>query len=231
MLTLTELRQNNNSISFMTDASVHLLKRHVFAIFCTLSKNRQKLNQIGSAFTTQKQARQITARCVMDDHTVWWYRGVLSFRSWQSKSPCNFVQNVGTECSIWICPVLLLLERRRALIFELGWKQTWPNVSPFDLQLRHSISVASLGSVDDIGASSTSIWKSPETHVVKVSMESSESHFTNHYKSILVRLLLFSFCLGWKFTAIWLLSLVTQNLEVAACFSELGMAQLIWQSW
>ena len=64
-------------------------------------------------------------------------------------------------------------------------------------QLRHSISVASLGSVDDIGVSAPNPWKSPETLVVKVSLETTESHHTNHYKSIMVccKLFYYSICM------------------------------------
>lgn len=47
--------------------------------------------------------------------------------------------------------------------------------------LRHSMSMTSLRSGDDV---SVSPWNSPETKVVKVAMETNDSHHTNHYKSI-----------------------------------------------
>ena len=49
--------------------------------------------------------------------------------------------------------------------------------------LRHSMSMTSLRSGDDV---SISPWNSPETKVVKVAMETSDSHYTNYYKCIIV---------------------------------------------
>ena len=52
------------------------------------------------------------------------------------------------------------------------------------LQLRHSVSVGAF-SLDDSDIS-TSPWKSPEQHVVKVYLDTQDSHHSNHYKSIIV---------------------------------------------
>jgi ral guanine nucleotide dissociation stimulator-like 1 len=49
--------------------------------------------------------------------------------------------------------------------------------------LRHSLSMTSLKSSEDLAMSP---WKSPETCVVKVSLETSDSPDTNHYKSVLL---------------------------------------------
>ena len=51
-------------------------------------------------------------------------------------------------------------------------------------QLRHSMSVSALSNIsDDVNSSP---WKSPESLVVRVVLEISESHYSNLYKSILV---------------------------------------------
>ena len=51
-------------------------------------------------------------------------------------------------------------------------------------QLRHSISMGSLRSMDS--SISVSPWRCPETCIVKVSMDTDDSHETNYYKSIMV---------------------------------------------
>ena len=57
-------------------------------------------------------------------------------------------------------------------------------ISLLSAQLRHSMSVGALSQLsDDV---TTSPWKSPETLVVKVYLEVSESHYSNMYKSIMV---------------------------------------------
>ncbi|ELT96210.1 hypothetical protein CAPTEDRAFT_226540 [Capitella teleta] len=61
---------------------------------------------------------------------------------------------------------------------------TPPSASGHQL-LRHSVSVGSLRSMEP-GDISTSPWHSPETMVAKVFLETSDNHFTNHYKSILL---------------------------------------------
>jgi len=51
-------------------------------------------------------------------------------------------------------------------------------------KLRHSVSVCSLSSMDSLDSPSS--WRSSESCVVKVSMEVTECHYTNNYKSILL---------------------------------------------
>ena len=75
------------------------------------------------------------------------------------------------------CPQLFLLHDNNGFLW-------------YYFQMRHSMSMGSLGSLDVVdgpGPKTSKSWCDTSSYVIKVTMEVSECHHTNNYKCIMVR--------------------------------------------